>query len=180
MDLNNSSDKINEASNSDVDSTLGESMGNMFQDIDKEHTHLIYGYYPKLDKKEICVCKGFCSAIWDTNYHTTPDIVIEYVIREGKSWYMKENRKPLFSNEEEVKVVIERLKQKGVMWTTIGNTINGFRGQCRSRLCPHVFYHLVRYLNMKPQIENDAWLITSRCFEGAVQLALGPIKPEEQ
>jgi hypothetical protein len=41
---------------------------------------------------------------------------------------MKENGKPLFSNEEEIKVVIERLKQKGIMWTTIGNTINGFRG----------------------------------------------------
>jgi hypothetical protein len=122
----------------------------------------------------------FFSAIWDTNHNTSPDAVIESAIHEGKAWYMKESGKPLFTNEEEVKDVIERLKQKGVMWTSIGYTINGFKGNCRSRICPKVSYHLVSILHMRPQIENGALLIVSRWFEAAVQSAFGPIQPEEQ
>jgi hypothetical protein len=55
------------------------------------------------------------------------------------------------------------------MWTTVGYTINGFRGKCRSRICPKALYHLVLYMDMKPQIEDDAWLIVNRCFEDVVQ-----------
>jgi hypothetical protein len=33
---------------------------------------------------------------------------------------------------------------------------------------------------MKRQIEDDAWLTVSRCFEGVVQSTFDPIKPEER
>jgi hypothetical protein len=152
----------------------------MDSEIDKQWFHLIYSHHPGLDKRELCVCMGFCTAIWDTNYLTDPDTVTEYSIRVGRDWYMKEGEKPLFTNEKEVQEVIVRLKQKGIMWTTVGNTINGFKGECRSRICPKVFYHLVWFLHMKPQIEDEAWLIVSRCFGDAVESAFGPIQPEEQ
>ncbi len=180
METSDSNSKIDYPYNS-LESPLRESMSNMGSEIDKQWFHLINSHHPGLDKKEFCVCMGFCSAIWDTTHCTDPDTVIEYSIKEGrKAWYMKEGEKPLFTNESEVKEVIERLKQKGIMWTTIGYTINHFGGECWSRICPKVFYHLVSFLNMKPQIEIDAWLTVSRCFEDAVQSAFGPIQPEEQ
>jgi hypothetical protein len=154
-----------------MESPLGESMSNMSWEIDKQWFHLINSHHPGLDKKEFCVCMAFCAAIWDWNYRTYPDLVIEYSIKEGNVEYMKEGGKPLFTNEKEVSEVIERLKRKGIMWTTISYTVSGFRGKCRSRICPKVFYHLVSLLNMKPQIESDAWLIVSCCFEAAVQSA---------
>jgi hypothetical protein len=180
VNTNNSDNKIDHPSSSGLESILRKSMGNIFWEVDKQRFHMINSHYPGLDKKEMCVCLGFCSAIWDTNYSTIPNTVVEFAMHKGEHGYMKENGKPLFTNEEEVKEVIERLKQKGVMWTIIRCAISGFRGECRSRLCPHVFYHLVRYLKMKPQIEDDAWLSMSRSFEGAMQSAFGPIKPEEQ
>jgi hypothetical protein len=143
------------------ESPLRESMANTVWEIDKLRFQLINSHHG-LDKKELCVCLGFCSAIWDTNYNTTRDTVIDSVFHEGKAWYMKENGKPLFTSEEEVKQVIERLEAKGIMRASIGCTVNGFRGKCRSRICPKVFYHLVSYLNMRPEIENDARLIVSQ------------------
>src|SRR5688572_19433287 len=175
--MSGSESKIDHSYNS-FESPLRESMANMDWEIDKQRFHLINSHYPSLDKKKLCVCMGFCSAIWNTKYNTNPDAVTEYAIHEGKVWYMKENGKPLFTNEEEVKQVIKRLKAKGIMRFGIGYTVNGFRGKCRSRICPKVFYHLESYLNMRPEIENDAWLIVGHSFEGAVQSAFGHIKPE--
>ena len=91
---------------------------------------------------------------------------------------MQVKGEPLFSNEQEVWEVIDRLNEKAIMSSSIGYTINGFRGKCRSRICPKVFYHFVSYLDMKPEIEDDAWLTVSRSFERAVQSAFGPIQPE--
>jgi hypothetical protein len=50
----------------------------------------------------------------------------------------------LFANEQEVKEIIEQLKEKGIMRSNVGYTINGFRGKYRSIICPKVFYHLYR------------------------------------
>lgn len=158
---------------------LREGMKNMDWEITMEHTEMMLGHYPGLDRKELCVCLGFCSAVWDTNYYTSYDIVVDYSLREGKSWFMQVEGEPLFANEQEVREVIDRLKEKGIIRSNVGYTINGFRGNCRSRICPKVFYHLERYLNMKPEIEDDAWLTVSRSFERAVQSAFGPIQPEK-
>lgn len=153
-------------------------MGNMGLDIPKEHIELMLGHYSGLNKKELCVCMGFCSAVWDANYNTSYNIVVEYSLLEGKSWYMQVEGEPLFANEQEVREVIDRLKEKGIMRTSVGYTINGFRGKCRYRICPEVFYHLVSYLDMKPEIEDDVWLTVSRSFGRAVESAFGPIQPE--
>jgi hypothetical protein len=111
---------------------------------------------------------------------TFPNTVIEFVIHEGNGLLYERKWKAIITSEKEVNEVIERLKHKGVRRMTIGYTINGFRGKCRSRICPKVLYHLVSYLNMKPQIEDDARLTVSRCFKDVVQSTFGPIKPEEQ
>lgn len=179
MNINDSDNKTDDPSNSGFESLLRESIGNMGWDIEKGRVELILGHYPDLDRKELCVCMGFCSAIWDSHFNTSYDVVIEYSINEGKRSNIGVNQKPLFTKEQEVKEVIERLKANGIMRSSIGYTVNGFRGKCRSKICPKVFYHLVSYMNMKPEIEHDAWLIVSRSFEGAVQSAFGPIKPEE-
>jgi hypothetical protein len=75
---------------------------------------------------------------------------------------MQVEGEPLFANEQEVREVIDRLKEKGIMRSSVGYTINGFRGKCRSRICPEVFYHFKSFLDMIPEIEDDAWLTVSR------------------
>ena len=83
------------------------SMEKMDLDIPKEHIELMLGHYPDLDRKELCVCMGFCSAVWDTNYNTSYNIVVDYSLLEGKSWYMQVKGEPLFANEQEVWEVID-------------------------------------------------------------------------
>jgi predicted transcriptional regulator YheO len=67
--------------------------------------------------------------------------IIEQLKEKG---IMQVNGKPLFANEQEVKEIIEQLKEKGIMRSNVGYTINGFRGKYRSMICPKVFYHLYR------------------------------------
>ena len=80
----NGSDRKNNTYDS-FESHLRESIANTIWEIDKQRFHLINSHYSGLDKKETCVCMGFCSAIWDTNYSTTPDAVIEYAIHGGEA-----------------------------------------------------------------------------------------------
>ena len=82
--MSDSDSKIDYPYNS-FESPVRESMANTVVEIDKQRFHLIYSHYPGLDKKEFCVCMGFCSAIWDTNHYTTADTVIDSSIHEGKA-----------------------------------------------------------------------------------------------
>jgi hypothetical protein len=134
----NMDNKIKNHYNS-FETPLRESMANMGLDIPKEHIELMLGHYPGLDRKELCVCMGFCSAIWDTNYNTSYNNVVEYSLLEGKSWYMQVEGEPLFANEQEVREIIDRLKEKGIMRSSVGYTINGFRDKCRSRILSRSF-----------------------------------------
>jgi hypothetical protein len=55
----------------------------------REYIELICRYYPDLDRKELCVCMGFCSAVWDTHYNTLYDIVVEYSLRKKRAGICK-------------------------------------------------------------------------------------------
>jgi hypothetical protein len=46
--------------------------------------------------------------------------------------------------------------------------------------CTRVYFEPIKYLNLKDEIENDAFMITSDAFGAAVSRAFGPLRSEDK
>jgi hypothetical protein len=56
---------------------------------------------------------------------------------------------------------------------------NGLRAKCNTGTCSRVYFQPVKSLNLKDEIEDDAFMIASDAFRSEMLRIFGPTKSEE-
>jgi hypothetical protein len=134
--------------------------------IDKSIKELLYGYYPDLTEKEFAICEMIASAVWEHGLYFY-GAVVGTTAREYKE---------LFHNTDEVETVIKQLIEKGIVRDQI--TFIRFGIKCKSNNCERSLLCPVRLLNLKDEIEGEAFMIYSSHFGSSTTEYFGPVKPE--
>jgi hypothetical protein len=135
--------------------------------IDKSVQDLLYGYYPELTEKQFTICDMIISALWDIGQPFYSAIVST----------IAEKYKELFHGTDEVETVIKQLIEKGIVESKIHFIWFGFGFQCNKSSCKKGFLRPVRFLDLKNDIEYEAYMIFSRQFATSVDRFFGPAEP---
>jgi len=157
--------------NKNFEDRLKDSAGDWGSKTDKSIQELLYGHYPDLTEKQFALCDMIVSALWDIGLPSYNAIVST----------IAEKRKELFHNTDEVETVIKQLIEKEVVeskihfiWFRYGTGIG-----CKETSCERRFLRPVRLLDLKDEIEDEAFKIFSTQFESSITKYFGPIEPED-
>jgi hypothetical protein len=140
--------------------------------IDRSTQELLYGYYPDLTDKEFAICKTIAYAIWSISMP-----FYDAIVPTTAEWH-----KELFHNTDEVETVVKQLVGKGIVRDNITFIRYGFAGKmmrCKSSNCEGYLLYPTRFLNLKREIENEAFEIYSIHFGASSSEYFDPAKPED-
>jgi hypothetical protein len=152
-------------SNKNFEDRLKDSVGDWGSRIDKSIQELLYGYYPNLTEKQFVICDMIVSAIWDIGQPFYNAIVST----------IAEKYKELFHGRGEVETAIQQLVEKGIVESKIHFIWFGFRIECNKSSCKKGFLRPVRLLDLKNDIEYEAYMIISHQFATSADEFLGPV-----
>jgi hypothetical protein len=147
--------------------------GDLGSKIDRSTQELLYGYYPDLTDKEFAICKTIAYAIWDISMP-----FYDAIVPTTAEWH-----KELFHNTDEVETVVKQLVGKGIVRDNITFIRYGFAGKlmrCKSSNCEGYLLRPARFLNLKREIEDEAFKIYSSEFESSITEYFGPVEREDQ
>jgi hypothetical protein len=129
----------------------------------------------------MAVCLAYCYFIWDQKgYPYNYKGVVDYSMNVGREDSMRVNGKELFTNRQEIEEIIKQLRRKGIMKLNIDFLRKGLTARCDTGTCTRVYFEPIKYLNLKDEIENDAFMITSDAFGAAASRAFGPLRSEDK
>lgn len=106
--------------------------------------------------------------------------VIEYSLNEGRRDSMRSNGKELFANRQEIEETIQQLRGKGIERLNIDFLKKGLTAKCDTGTCTRVYFQPIKSLNLRDEIEDEAFMIASDAFRGGMLRAFGPVKAEEK
>lgn len=140
--------------------------------VDKSIRELLYGYYPDLTEKEFAICELIFSAIQSISLPFYDAIV-------GKT---AEKYKELFHNTDEVETVIKQIVEKGIVkdQITFIQWRFGAKIECKSNNCERILYRPTRLIDLKDEIENEAFKIYNSELESSITEYFGPVEREDQ
>jgi hypothetical protein len=140
--------------------------------IDKSTKELLYGYYPDLTEKEFAICKIIASAAWESGLLYFYDVVVHNTA---------ERNKELFHNTDEVETVIKQLIEKGIVkdqFTFVSFKHSNINCNCLHALESNLICH-VRRLDLKDEIEYEAFMIYSDHLGSSSTEHFGPVRSED-
>jgi hypothetical protein len=144
---------------------------NMVPRINFAMAEMLLGYYPGLTMKELVICDMIISARWDIGNPYYNAIV-------GKT--VEVHRELFHDKEEEVKLTIRQLCEKGVVKTILWFQTSGRTVYCDSVNCERILLHPVKLLMFtKDEVSDEGCMIISGVFESQVKEFFGPLKREE-
>jgi hypothetical protein len=146
--------------------------------IDKSIKELLYGHYPDLTEKEFAICEIIAAAIWDISMP-----FYDAIVSNATEYY-----KGLFHNTDEVETVAKQLVSEGIVRDHITFLKWYFPPimRCKeclfrpsARNCQGYLMWPTRFLDLKREIEDEAFEIYSTHFGSSSTEYFGPVKPED-
>jgi hypothetical protein len=144
--------------------------------IDKSTQEMFYGYYPDLTDKEFAICRIIADSIWNISMPFYDAIIPTTA----------EQYKELFHNTDEVETVVKQLVSKGIIRDNITFIKYYFPPimRCKECLmrstsnCEGYLMRSTRFLDLKHEIEDEAYDIYATHFGASSDEYFGPAEPD--